>query len=503
MAQGTEPGANVPASPDNSDAGKSDAGKSDAARSGWYARLVAQAGGRHQLLVVALLSATLGLAAGYQTIVGAVAPELKADLRIDNAQIGLLITAASLLGAATTLPFGVLADRTPRIRLLAVCLASWSASVLLAGLAPSFTVLLIAQLALGAGIGAATPVVASLIGDIFGSSDRGRIYGLILTGEFIGAAVALVVAGQVAAWFTWRASFLVLVVLGPLVAWGLLRLVPEPARRQDTPTAKVQGVEHDSALTSLVARSGTQPYADQVLRQDPTPWPLWTAIKYVLTIRTNVLMIIASALVYYYVAGLQAFIVVFLRGRYDLGQGAATFLLTFVGVVVVIGTLIAGPLSDRLVAAGKIWARPVVGGLACLFAVAFAAPGLLIPVFFIGFPIILIGGIGMGAVNPPLDAGRLDIMHSRLWGRAESVRTFLQTLLKSSAPLVFGWLSVALSPVGADPNREQGGGAQGLTNALILGLVPLVVAGLLLLVVARRTYPRDVATALASEAATR
>ena len=65
--------------------------------------------------------------------------------------------------------------------------------------------------------------------------------------------------------------------------------------------------------------------------------------------------------------------------------------------------------------------------------------------------------VGMGGANPPLDAARLDIMHSRLWGRAESVRNFIQTLLKSSAPLLFGYLSVVMSPVGSDPDRVQGG----------------------------------------------
>ena len=226
-------------------------------------------------------------------------------------------------------------------------------------------------------------------------------------------------------------------------------------------------------------------------------------MRYVFSIRTNVLLILASALVYYYVAGLQAFIVVFLRGRFDLGQSAASLLLIFVGLSVVAGTLIAGPLSDRLIAAGRIAARPVIGGLACLFAVTFAVPGLALTAFLLAFPILLIASVGIGGANPPLDAGRLDIMHFRLWGRAESVRNFIQNLLKSSAPLLFGYLSVVLSPPGVDPNREQGGGAVGLTRTLLVMLVLVAAAGLILLVGARRTYPRDVATAVASEASTR
>lgn len=470
-------------------------------------RLLAMAGGRRQLRTIVLLASALGLAAGDQTVVGAVAPDMKVALQIGNTQVGLLITAASLLGAATTLPFGLLADRIARVRLLAITVLSWSAAVGFAGAAASYLMILFAQLALGAGIGAATPLVASLTGDLFPAAQRGRVYALILAGEFLGAATALVLAGQMAAWWNWRGSFWVLVVPGPILAIALLRFLPEPARGGYDRGAGIDPTGHttsggDPTLAGLVHDAGVAPHESLVLRTDPATNSLRWAIRYVLTIRTNVLLIASSALAYYYVAGLQAFIVVYLRGRYDLGQGIATTLLVLVGVAVVIGTLITGPLSDRMVARGRIASRPVIGGLACLWAATWAVPGLAMSTFAIGFPILLVAAVGMGGANPPLDAARLDIMHSRLWGRAESVRNFIQTLFKSSAPLLFGYLSVVLSPAGSDPDRVQGGGAQGLTRALMAMLAVLVLAGVLLLTLARRTYPRDVATAIASERAT-
>jgi hypothetical protein len=96
-------------------------------------------------------------------------------------------------------------------------------------------------------------------------------------------------------------------------------------------------------------------------------------------------------------------------------------------------------------------------------------------------------------VNPPLDAGRLDFMHSRLWGRAEAVRTTLRSVATALAPLAFGYVSTRL-----------GGNTHGALNqTFLIMLVTLFVAGLLVLFIARRTYPRDVATALASELATK
>jgi hypothetical protein len=74
-----------------------------------------------------------------------------------------------------------------------------------------------------------------------------------------------------------------------------------------------------------------------------------------------------------------------------------------------------------------------------------------------------------------------------LWGRAESVRTFLRSLAQALAPLLFG----------AASDHVFGGGRSGLQWTFVVMLVPLA-ASAYLLFVGRRTYPRDVATAAAS-----
>jgi MFS family permease len=96
----------------------------------------------------------------------------------------------------------------------------------------------------------------------------------------------------------------------------------------------------------------------------------------------------------------------------------------------------------------------------------------------------------MGGTNPPLDAARLDVMPPSLWGRAEAVRTVLQAAAQAGAPVLFGVLA-----------SDVFGGGHGLRDAFLLSLVPLALSAILLLVVGRRTYPADAATALASATA--
>lgn len=470
-----------------------------------------------------LLAGSLALAAADQTIVGAVAPDLKVDLGVDNTRIGLLVTAAYLLAAIGTVPFGILADRTRRVRLLALCALEWSAAITLAGFATSYGTLLGAQLALGAGVGAAAPLVASLAGDIFPSIVRGRALGFILAGEFAGAASGLLIAGEIAAFAPWRFSFWALALVGPILAALLVTMLPEPARgaqveaspgaggagaaafadgpaTRETPSAIPQTGRAPSGLAARIQAAGIRPRDRLVLHGDPTGKPLAWAVKYVLSVPTNVVIIVTSALCYFYVAGVQTFAIVYLRGRFDASQELATVLLVVIGIGVIAGILFTGHLSDRLIARGHLAARVAVGAVCFALAIAAFAPGFLVGSLALALPLLFLGAAGLGGLNPPLDAARLDVVHFRLWGRAESVRAMCQNLIRASAPLIFGLLSTVLAAPGEAHDEAQGGGATGLGRAFLVLLALFVVAGLVL-AFARRSYLRDVATAAASERA--
>ncbi|HWD08205.1 MAG TPA: MFS transporter, partial [Actinomycetota bacterium] len=185
-------------------------------------------GGPDRTKVILILAAVLGLSGADAATVGAAATELTKALHISQADIGLLVAVTSLVAAAASVPFGVLADKAPRTRTLGVTIFLWGAVMLWSATASSFGHLLASRAVLGVVTAAAGPIVASLVGDLFGGDERGRIYGYILTGEMVGGGVGFAVTGDVAA-LSWRAAFVILAIPAFLLAWSVIRL-PEPAR---------------------------------------------------------------------------------------------------------------------------------------------------------------------------------------------------------------------------------------------------------------------------------
>lgn len=500
-------------------------------------RLADELGGSARTRVIFLLACILALDGADKGAIGALAPQLEASLHIGNTQIGLLVTVSSLVGAAAALPMGVLADRTRRTRILVVSILVWGVAEAVSGLSVSFFMLLLTRLALGAITATAGPAVASLTGDLFGTGERSRVYSFILTGELIGTGIGVLIAGEIGAATSWRAGFFVLAVPSFVLAWAIHRFFPEPARggrsRLEIGATEVVTVEEVAAHPDAHPAVGDETDADgprieDVVRQevvheqiapnpkivihgDPTTMRIWPAVRWVLSVRTNVLLILASSLGYFFFAGLSTFAVIFVRGRYGISQGEASLLVIVVGAAAVCGLLLSGRWTDRLLHAGRIDARLVVGALGFIVAAIVFVPGILSTSLAISLPFFLIAAAALSVPNPALDAARLDVVPSRMWGRAESIRTVVRTVLEAFAPLLFGIVSDALSGarssgLGTGVNQNTShlstAGARGLEFAFLIMLIPLAASGVMLLL-GRRSYPVDVASAAASEEETR
>lgn len=462
------------------------------------------AGGPARTKVVLLFAAVLGLNGADFATVSASTRNLEHAFSIGNTEIGLLISVVSLVAALGTLPVGVLTDRTHRTWLLAISIVVWSVALVFSGAATSYLWLLLARLALGVASATTGPTVSSLVGDFFPATDRSQIYGLILGGELVGTGIGFVVSGELSSVLSWRYTFWWLVLPGAVLAWLVWRL-PEPARggqsrlpvgaddisnqRHGAPDDRIDGAPEDRGLAEHAARRAhIAPQPELVLHTDPTNRSVWWAARYVLRIRTNLIIIIASALGYFYFAGLRSFALPYLTGHYQLTKPVASPLVLVVGVGAVVGVFAGGRLADRGLRHGHIRSRVVVAAVCLLAVTPVLAPALLTTSIAVALPLLTLGAALLGAPNPAMDAARLDIMHPRLWGRAEAVRTVLRSLGEATAPVLFGYLS---------EHVFNGPDSTGLEYTFLLFLIALLAAGLLVLP-ALRTYPRDVATASAS-----
>jgi MFS family permease len=474
----------------------------DRATRGTVDRLDRAVGGPARRQVVVVLALVLALDSADQATVGASATQLRRAFGLSNTDIGLLVAVTGLVGAAATLPFGMLVDRINRTRMIAAVTVTWAVAMVMCASATSFRYLLVTRAVLGSVTAVAVPAVASLIGDWFHPRERGRIYGFVLSGELIGAGFGFTIAGGLAA-LSWRAAFLVLAIPAVVIASLMWRL-PEPQRGGATRLRPGLVSLQDAPRRSTFARAPTgasvplsdtqrqakhdhiQPGSPTAALTDPAGWSMRQALRFVVSIRSNVTLIVAGTLGYFFFAGVRAFGVEFAKGQYGVGQAVASLLTLILGAAAIVGVIVGGTSSDRLTNRGRLSGKLTVGAVALTVAAVCFIPALRTHNLGVAVAALSMAGFALAAVNPPLDAARLDIMPPVVWGRAEAARTLLREPAQAIAPLIFGVLA----------DHMFGGGQTGLDGAFLIMLVPLL-AGAVILVRGRRYYADDLATTVA------
>ncbi|MBN2679392.1 MFS transporter [Acidithiobacillus montserratensis] len=459
---------------------------------------------------ILLLALTQGLASLNLAALGTVAPALESHLHIGNVAYGLLSTASILTGAAAALPVGILGDRQQRVPLLTKLILLWALAMLLSGISPGYDWFLITQMLAGAAGVSVGPVIASLSGDLFPPSWRGRAFGLIVGGELLGAGIGMILAGTINTLSNWRMVFVALAAMAILLAVLLWKGMREPERdnmnklaaqltqesAEHAPETTVSGKQPKRYLIEDIRKKSIQPVRKRILAEDPTQWHWLRAARTILSIPSNVILITASSAGYFYFTGLLAFGILYLTQRFHINTMAASTLFVGAGLGGIGGVVASGWIADFLLRRGLITARVWVTGIAFLLTIPFFLLALHTNRQVLEFIWLFMGSAALGATNPTLDAARLDIMHSRLWGRAEGIRISLRYILEAAAPFAFGWVSTHFSE--SYCHLQHCGDGYGLRISFEIFTVLLLVATLLMLT-AIFTYPRDVATALFSQ----
>src|SRR5215217_3590487 len=168
-----------------------------------------------------------------RTIIYILFPLIKKEMEFSDTQLALLGTTSfvifyTLLG----IPFGRMADRSSRTKIIAAGVIVWSLFSGLTAFANGFWTLFFCRVMVGVGEATLGPAAISLLSDFFPPVKRATVTSIYSMGIAIGAGLAALLGGSLSQ-FGWRTAFLVVGFPGAVMG-VLVFLLREPERRTAT-----------------------------------------------------------------------------------------------------------------------------------------------------------------------------------------------------------------------------------------------------------------------------
>ncbi|MCX7655958.1 MAG: MFS transporter [Treponemataceae bacterium] len=153
---------------------------------------------------------------------------IEKEFGVTDATVGVMMGLFTVLGAVVSLLWGYFADKASRKVLFILSVLIGEVPCALTALAPNWPVFFVLRILTGIGMGAAFPLVFSILGDIFDERERPWASAILTVSFGLGNIVGGVLGGYVGASGNWRLPFVLAALPNiPLVAlfWFL---VPEP-----------------------------------------------------------------------------------------------------------------------------------------------------------------------------------------------------------------------------------------------------------------------------------
>src|SRR5207245_189052 len=127
----------------------------------------------------------------------------------------------------------------------------------------------------------------------------------------------------------------------------------------------------------LARERGLEPDPELVLdATEARRMGLVRATEYVLRVRTNVVLIAASACGYFFLAGFQTFGLEFSKKQYGIDQALASTLILVVGAGALGGVLFGGAAGDWLLKRGRLNARVITPAVAAALTAILFIPAI-------------------------------------------------------------------------------------------------------------------------------
>ena len=326
-----------------------------------------------------------------RTLIAVVAQPIIESFSLTDSQWGLLYGPPfALFYAAMGLPIAMWADRSNRVRIIALCIILWSIMTALCGLAIGFATLLFFRIGVAIGEAGGTPPANSILGDYYKPASRATALGIYSMGVTLGSVLANLFGGPIAQmkgedfgallgsiglgglfsgidWANtegWRIAFVVVGLPGVLVALIVWTTIKEPPRGYSDPPGTVN------------EKAGFMDAFQEVLTK-PTFW--WMAI--------------GASLVAFVGYGIASFQAPFLQRVHGLGvRDAAIQYGAPLSALAAAGTFLGGVITERFSKRSQT-AIAWVPGVGLLLAVPGYITGLLTNNLALVFPALALGAI--------------------------------------------------------------------------------------------------------------
>ncbi len=259
-----------------------------------------------------------------QSVVPAVYPILKASYRLDFGQVGLITLTSQMTASILQPVVGLYTDRRPTPYSLPVGMGFTLLGLFLLAMAPGFSVILVAVALIGIGSAVFHPE-SSRMARMASGGQHGLAQSLFQVGGNAGsslgpllAAFIVVPEGQRSiAWFS-LAALIAIVVLARVSSWY-------KARRAAAAKSPALHAEHHARLPRK---------------------------KVAIALAVLIALVFSK---YFYLASLVSYYTFFLMSRFHVSvRTAQIYLFVFLGAVAA-GTIIGGPVGDRIGRKPVIW----------------------------------------------------------------------------------------------------------------------------------------------------
>ena len=184
-----------------------------------------------------LATLALGVFAGALdlSVLSPALPALGRDFGVQTSDLAWVFTLYLLVTVLSIALASTLADRYGRRPVYLACLSLFAVGSVVAIVAPSYSIFLIARAVQALGAGGIFPVATATIGDVVPAGRRGAALGVVAATWGLAAVIGPVVGGLVTHFVSWRWIFAANVPLAVVVFVLALRDVPIDASRRREP----------------------------------------------------------------------------------------------------------------------------------------------------------------------------------------------------------------------------------------------------------------------------